>query len=87
MEYYGPPTVGCGFCACDGPCEDIVGVIDAHWQVYVCVHSDEGGLVLPTDLTEKTGWWEDCTAAYAAEAACGGERRPFVRLTSEPYMR
>lgn len=56
---------------------DVVGTAMSRWQVYVAVFSDEGGLILPAELSEPTGWWANVCAHHAARAASAGV---WVRL-------
>lgn len=50
------------------------------WQVYVACDSEEGGIIVPVQPDEPTGWWLDISCLEAALAATHKE---WVRLTDE----
>ena len=48
------------------------------WQVFVCIDSEQGGLCVPCQPYEPTGFWLDINASEAAQAVIHQE---WVRLS------
>jgi hypothetical protein len=49
----------------------------AQWQVFVAADSEEGGILVPVEPTEPSGFWIDIQSTEAAQAAISKE---WVRL-------
>lgn len=47
------------------------------WQVFVAFDSSEGGILVPVQPYEPTGFWLDITAT---EAALGATNKEWIRL-------